>query len=285
MKRLLGLLLLTAAATLWLFSASPGAADDDDGPTHTVTAYSPKALVCYDVDKGDDVKVDVTPNTKSYGKDDAQVRRLVMMCETSTIGTFPVPTGPFLYIVPSPPPVADTAIYACYALRGGDDPKVSANLKTPSFGTDKVVIGTSNMMCEAGKKHVVNPDGSISSYGVSTNTIFQCFKLGEGDNPNLAVKFANNNFGADVVKTGNTIQMCEEGEKYRDIHGQTEVTGFANGVVHVCYDIAGWADDEMKTVVLETENFGRDEVVVRQSTQICQVGSKTEFLTVTPARP
>jgi len=282
MKRLLGLLLLTAAATLWFVAASPGAADDD-GPAHTVTAYplTAKAQVCYDVDKGEDVKVDVTLATKSYGKDDVQVRRLVMMCELSTIKTFPVPTGPFLWIAPNPPTVSDTSIFACYALRGGDDPGMGANITTPSFGTDKVIVDTSNMMCESAKKHVINPDGTMSTYGVGTNTIWQCFKLGAGDNPNLAVGFANNNFGSDVVKTGIGIQMCEEGVKYRDIHGQTEVTGFANGVVYECFDVAGWADDEKKTVVLETENFGRDEVVVRQSTQVCQLGTKTDFHVVT----
>jgi hypothetical protein len=164
---------------------------------------------------------------------------------------------------------------------------MGAHLKTPSFGTDTVKVGTSDLMCESARKYVTNPDGTVSQYGVGTNTIWQCFELGAGDNPNLAVSFANNNFGADVVTTGPTIQMCEEGVKYRDIHGQTEITGFANGVVHGCYDIAAWADDEKKTVVLATENFGRDEVVVRKATQICQVGSKSDFhyVVATPIEP
>jgi hypothetical protein len=78
--------------------------------------------------------------------------------------------------------------------------------------------------------------------------------------------------------------MCEDGVKYRDIHGQLEITGFANGVVHGYHDIAAWAEDEKKTVVLATDNFGRDEVVVRKATQICQTGRRATSTTSRPRR-
>jgi hypothetical protein len=283
MKRLLGMVLLSAAATLWFWSAAPGSADHA-----TVTAYPlQKAQVCYDVDQGEDVKIDVVLDTKTYEKDEVQVRRLVMMCELSTISTFKIPMGPFLWIPHNPPTVSDTSIFACYTLRGGDDAGMGAILKTPSFGEDKVIVGTSNLMCESAKKHVINPDGTKSTYGVGTNTIWQCFKIGNSDIAPLAASFANNNFGADVVTTGKGIELCEEGVKYREINGQIEVTGFANGVAHECFEVTGWQEDEKLPVVLETENFGRDEVVVRKATQICQLAEKGDFhiVQVSPVRP
>ena len=281
MKRLLGLLLLSAAASFWLLAAAPSSADDNDTVTVVTAPPAAKAQVCYDVDHGEDVRVDVVLETKTYGLDKAQVRTLVMLCELSTINTFPIPDYTFVTVAPSPPPVADTSIFACYALRGGDNAGMGAHLKTVSFGKDTVTVGTSNIMCESAKKHVTNRDGSVSTYGVSTNNILQCFKLANGDNPNLAVSFANNNFGSDVVTTGKGIGLCEEGVKYRDINGQTEITGMANGVAYECFDVADWADDEQKAVVLETENFGRDKVIVRKATQICQLADKADFHIVT----
>ena len=277
-RKLLGLLLLSMATSLWFFSA--GNTSADHGGPHVTAAPLPTVYTCYDLEKGEDVKTDVTLITKSYGKDAVQVRELVMLCELSTM--YPFGHG----YVPAPPPVADTAIFACYALRGGSNPNEAAILTTPSFGSDAVVVGTSHLMCEAARKHVTNAAGATVTFGAVRNAIWQCFRLGKGADPNQDVNLTNNNFGLERVTVRTGIAMCEEGEKHRLINGQWEVTGLANGVAYECFRLER-GNDPQQVVVLETENFGRDEVVVRRASQVCQVAEKKPILIgqITPVWP
>ena len=57
-----------------------------------------------------------------------------------------------------------------------------------------------------------------------------------------------------------------------------DVTGYANGYVEECFRVSGNLDPKLP-VVLETENFGRDEVVVRQARLLCAPGVKTPIFT------
>jgi hypothetical protein len=283
MEKILTLAVLIVAASVWFISAGYSSAGPGVDPWFSPNPVvpDPQALVCYDVQQGDNEMADVVLETKTYGQDEVEVRKLIMLCELSNMYTFDIPTGLWFYVAPNPPTVADTSILACYELQNGDDPGMGAYLTTQSFGTDQVLIDTSNVMCESAKKHVTNRDGTVSTFGTATNIIFQCFDIANGDDPNLAVAFANNNFGDEPVILGAGIGMCEEGVKYREVKGQIEVTGMANGIAYECFDIAAWQDDRHVAVTIETENFGFDDVTVRQATQLCQIAKKGDFHVIT----
>jgi hypothetical protein len=276
MKSLLGItvIALTAAALLLIVQGGTTSAQQPlpDNDTVTVTALPPlpPVHVCYEVQKGHEVQVDARLVTTNFGGDRVTIGRLVMMCELSTLKS-PNATNP------NPPPAADTRILACYSLRDGGNPDDPYQIETVFF-KDSVIVGKSNLMCETAAKYVTDAAGNVHKFGTPSGNVRQCFDLGKGDDVGKPFVIANNNFGLDKVLIGSGIQMCEEAAKYRLINGVVDVTGFANGVVEECFRMRGNLDPRLP-VVLETENFGRSEAMVRAARMICVPGEKSPIFT------
>jgi len=276
MRKLFGLTIIALAAFAVVlagtgsttFAQQPGA--DDPPITSVPHTPLPQVHVCYDVDKGDTVNVDARLQTTNFGGDRVTIGRLVMMCELSTLNSADVRD-------PAPPTVPDTRIFACYDLRDGGNPGDPYAIKTVFF-KDAVYVGQSNLMCETAAKYVTDAAGNVEKFGSASGDVRQCFDLKKGDDIGKTFVIANNNFGVDKIKTGAGVQMCEQAAKYRIINGALDVTGFANGYVEECFRIRGTIDPR-KTVVLETENFGRDEVVVRPARMMCVPGEKSPIFT------
>src|SRR5690606_2447982 len=136
-----------------------------------------------------------------------------------------------------------------------------------------VVVTRSELMCETAAKYVTDELGNVQKFGTPSGRVSQCYNLKGGDNVGRTLVTHNNNFGRDEIVVGAGALMCEEAEKHRIINGVLDVTGFANGVVDECFRIASKADPQAK-VVLETENFGRAEVLVRSPRMLCVHGEK-----------
>ena len=277
MRKLLGLTLV-AFAGIALLLVGPGKTTSaqqpppaDDTVTVVLAPPPPQVHVCYDVRDGDFVKVDARLETTNFGGDRVTIGKLVMMCELSTLNGTNASN-------PLPPTVPDTRIYACYDLRDGGNPNDPYQIQTMFFN-DYVIVGPSKLMCETAAKYVTDAAGNVQKFGSPSGNILQCFDLFKGDDVNKGFIIANNNFGIDTVKIGGGIQMCEQAAKYRIINGAVDVTGFANGYVEECFRMRGTVDDKL-VAVLETENFGRDEVVVRAPTMVCVPGEKTPIFTV-----
>ena len=228
---------------------------------------------CYDVQKGEDVKVDARLITTNFGGDLVTVRRLVMMCELSTKNVIDTTN-------PKAPPVQDTKIFACYTLDNGTDPNDPYSITTKNFGKDGVIVRTSNLMCESAVKYVTTANGTTQQFGSMNGVIWQCYRLDKGLDPAKPFILANNNFGLNSVRVRIGIEMCEEGEKDRLINGQIDVTGKATGVVYECFKLDNGKDPQ-KVVTLETKNFGKDQVLVRNARVMCEIGVKEPIHTTT----
>lgn len=267
----MALLLVVVQSGTTSAQSNPGTKD----PVITNPTPVPPTLVytCYDVQKGEDVKVEARLITKNFGGDLVTVRRLVMMCELSTKNVLDTPH-------PEAPPVQSTKIYACYTLDRGTDPNDPYSITTKNFGKDVVMVRTSNLMCETASKTVTNAAGGTQVYGSPSGGIWQCYRLDKGLDPNKAFILKNNNFGANTVRVRTGFEMCEEGEKDRIINGMLDISGQANGVVYECFKLEN-GNDPQKVVTLETKNFGKDQVVVRNARAMCEIGVKEPIHTTT----
>jgi hypothetical protein len=271
MKKLFGLTVIAVTALALLFVAKGGTtsaqqpAPDSGNATVTLDAAH-QVHVCYDVENGHEVKVDARLVTTNFGGDRVTIGRLVMMCELSTLTSVDATN-------PVPPTVPDTRILACYSLRDGANPNDPYFIDT-FFFNDAVIVGQSNLMCETAAKYVTDAAGNVQKFGAPSGNVRQCFDLAKGDNVGKTFAIVNNNFGLDKALIGAGAKMCEEAAKHRIINGMLDVTGFANGVVEECFRMRGNLDPKLP-VVLETENFGRSEAVVRQARLLCVNGEKT----------
>ena len=276
MRRLLGLTMVgLAALTVFLIglggTTSAQQPQPNDGTVIVVAAPPlPQVHVCYNVEKGHEVLADARLGTTNFGGDRVTIVRLVMMCELSTLNVSSANN-------PAPPTAPDTRILACYSLKDGGNPNDPYQIETVFF-KDAVIVGQSNLMCETAAKYVTDAAGNVQKFGTPSGNVRQCFDLRKGDDVGKPFIIANNNFGLDKVRIGAGMQMCEEAEKRRMINGMLDVTGFANGVVEECFRMRGTVDSKA-TFVLETENFGRSEVVVRAARMVCVPGVKTPIFT------
>ena len=89
--------------------------------------------------------------TQNFGGNLVRVRNLVMMCELAFKVSRCRARRPGADTTPLPDP-AQTRIFACYKLDRGDDPNDPYTLTTANFGTDKVIVRDSNLMCEERSK-------------------------------------------------------------------------------------------------------------------------------------
>ena len=140
-----------------------------------------------------------------------------MMCELG----FKVKPVPGTNDPPSPTPdPAETRIFACYKLERGSDPNDPFTLTTDNFGTDRVVVRDSNLICEEGTKtRVKQPTAggppTTEVTGSMTGVVWQCYRLAEGKEANAPFRLVTNNFGRHDVRITRAVEMCEEAAKER----------------------------------------------------------------------
>jgi hypothetical protein len=241
--------------------------------TVVVTASATPVFECYGLLEGDDPGVVVRLTTDNFGGDLVRVRNLSYMCENA------LKYGPDANLTPPPDPALPPVIFACYRIQHGANPADPFVLSTENFGEDKVVVGNSIMMCEQGAKHIGNEAGVMPP----NPRVWQCYALGDGDDPSEKKTLVTDNFGVDRVIVRKAVMMCESAKKERLLStGLIEVTGIADGAVLECYRLTD-GDAPNKPAVLETDNFGRDQVRIRQGTLMCEPGKKTPLFDLPPA--
>jgi hypothetical protein len=167
-------------------------------------------------------------------------------------------------------PPDDIRIFACYRIRGGTDVNDPYLLDTANFDPDRVIVRQGSLMCEEAVK--ITADGD--SLGTPTGQVWECYNLRQGDDPGKDFALVTNNFGPDRVRVGTAIRMCEDAEKHRPTAAGIVVTGQATGAVLECYRLQE-GDTINEEVLLITENFGTDQVVVRRATSMCERAEKT----------
>jgi hypothetical protein len=113
----------------------------------------PLVWQCFNVAQGDAPRVQVKLQTRNFGVDDVQVRKLVTLCEDAR-KVRPVSGG--LQSIGEP----TGRVYACYQV-SGINPNAPHVLTTRNFGPDRVIVRRSNLMCEPAKKTPLfgNPPG------------------------------------------------------------------------------------------------------------------------------
>jgi hypothetical protein len=210
--------------------------------------------------------------TRNFGGDVVRVRQLALMCEFAY--KFPIDVDPSEVSAPS-----GQAVFACYRIQQGADPGEPYILGTENFGEDRIVVGQAVLMCEQAAKHVDNRSGPVPS----SPAVWQCFALKEGDDANAGKLLVTENFGRDRVVVRQDVLLCESAEKQRpQATGQIEITGAADGRVFACFRLRE-GDDPNKPVTLETKNFLRDEVSVRQALLMCEPAEKKPLYVLPPS--
>jgi hypothetical protein len=124
---------------------------DPNGSTRTVTTGQPTGQTwqCYTLRLGADPQLSFRLITNNFGRDDVEVRRSGLMCETSAkfkqdaAGNV-LPFGE-----------ATGEVLQCFRLLDGADPNIRVTLGTANFGPDEILIRRSNSMCEAAEKEPV----------------------------------------------------------------------------------------------------------------------------------
>jgi hypothetical protein len=246
---------------------------------------------CFSAQRGPDAAAVVRLITQNFGGDLVRVRNLVMMCELA-FKVKPVPgTNPGADPTPLPDP-AQTRIFACYKLDRGDDPNDPFTLTTANFGTDKVIVRDSNLLCEEGsktrvKQPVTGGPPTTVVVGTPTGVVWQCYRLADTQPNDQPFRLLTNNFGRDDVRIGRGVQMCEEAAKQRiDPATNTVVeTGKATGNVVECFAVRSGTDPKAP-VTLETKNFGKANTVIRRPLMMCEAAKKVPSFTFTgPENP
>jgi hypothetical protein len=235
---------------------------------------------CYNLSGGDDVKVDVRLVTENFGGDLVRVRNLVMMCELAVKTVPPAAGGSD----PPPPSPSITRIYACYKIERGADPNDPFVLTTANFGEDVIAVRVSDLLCEQATKTITLPSGQEVTIGQASGFLWQCYRLGGSDVQGGPFRLITNNFGRDDVRVGSGARMCETAAKFRlDATGNVVQSGVATGDVFECFRL-GNGDGPAVKAVLETRNFGRDEVEVRRSSLMCEPATKVPVFDVDISR-
>jgi hypothetical protein len=134
----------------------------------------------------------------------------------------------------------------------------NARLKTDNFGGDIVFITEMIAMCEQATKTL--PDGVV--FGQFDQAVIMAgFKMSKGTNPDDPVELTTGNFGPDQVNVFQGIAMCEGASK--EVSGATPI-GIPGDHIWEIFRIAN-GNDPAARVVLNTGNFGSDDVEVRQA--------------------
>jgi hypothetical protein len=266
-------LALGGAAVLSFLLLSPGgpaervAASSAPAPDSAVVEGDEQATttfvwICYDLRGGADEQATVRLITKNFGGDLVRVRKLVRMCE----GSYKYPVGTVAPVPPNGP------ILACYIVGKGNNPQDPYQLTTANFGTDQVIVGASRLMCESAiKRHVGSDKPPVGQTGAP---IWQCYNLREGHVIDKEYFYTNQNFGPGLALVRQLVMLCEEAAKERtDAAGNVTTVGQASGAVVACYSITS-NQNPAATVVLRTDNFGRDQVAVHQATLLCERADK-----------
>lgn len=242
-----------------------------EGASREHAADAPQILQCYHLEEGDLQSERALLTTDNFGRDVVGITQATMMCEQAR-KFHPSTTGDGQGTTTG---TLGDHVFECYRLIGGADPDDQVRLTTRNFGDDRVVVRKAVMMCEgARKEHAVEPGQAPGSFGTPGEHVLACYRIQEGDNPQARVELENRNFGKDRVVVGPAVIMCEEANKRT--HNNGEGVGQPNGFVWECYALDE-GDDPGATVVLETKNFGKDKVIVRNARMMCERARKDHF--------
>lgn len=268
-KLLLVPLLAVIAAAGWLLTSGGGGVGHA-GDLAAPTLERPQILVCYSLHGGNDPNVRVDLVTDNFGQDTVRVRRSTLMCEAGqkfrldSAGNLTDATG-----------TADGRVLQCFGLLRGADPDDPVTLITENFGPDRVDVRRATSMCEIARIHRVTdsfaPDHVLDHRG----PVLECYRLRGGDDPHARVVLNTRNFERDEVVVRQAIAMCEEAKKIRPAsaaHPGGE-TGSPTGYVWECFSLEE-GDSPGAKVVLQTRNFGEDEVRVGRAILMCEAAKK-----------
>jgi len=166
----------------------------------------------------------------------------------------------------------------------GGDPYV---LETLTFGFDWVVPHQADFFCET----AVKTTSSATPTQPLETRIWVCYAIRRGADPDDPISLLTNNFtggdgdedgGADTdgdqVFVRRSTHLCEEGSKTTFQRNGLEDETFGNsesGIVYQCFTIEG-GQDPSQVFWLHTENWGADDVRVRQSNMMCEPAVKYE---------
>lgn len=236
---------------------------------------APEVLHCYSIQEGDSPARRTMLTTENFGRDLAQVRQGVMMCEQA--GKYhPADSTDESGTVTGAP---GDHVLECYSLAHGSDPDDGVVLHTRNFGADKVVVRQAGLMCEGARKHFRAKDsggfGKYQTRGTPGDHVLQCYRILRGDDPEAKVVLETKNFGKEKVVVRQAIVMCEEA-RAETPDSQDGTVGQSTGYVWECYRLTDGANPQEK-VVLETRSFGRDAVVIGQSSLMCERAKKDHF--------
>lgn len=159
-------------------------------------------------------------------------------------------------------------VMECFRLASGDDPNATVFLTTDNFGNDLVQVRQARAYCESALKL---RNGTI--FGNTVKHGFECYNVQKGNVINDPYLLTTQNFGPDKVIVRQLVMLCESALKVRpDLPGQ--VYGSVEPVhVLACYSLAQ-GDDPNAPVVLRTDNFKDDDVIVRRAFMMCEEARK-----------
>jgi hypothetical protein len=140
--------------------------------------------------------------------------------------------------------------------------------------TGLVVIGT-GASASSSPPPGPAPDGAAAP--VPFTSVFQCFGLSRGDDPNAALYLGTENFGFDSLVARTSNMMCETAFKFTD--PAVDVVKPQEGQVLQCWKTAK-GEDPNDDVILATSNFGENKATVRGAVMLCE-----NALNARPDRP
>ncbi|HZP26966.1 MAG TPA: hypothetical protein VFB90_07970 [Dehalococcoidia bacterium] len=200
--------------------------------------------------------------TQNFGGDAVRVRQARQMCELAL--KFPPGSTPG-------GTAFQTSIFECFNIERGSDPNDRYLLTTANFGPDVVTVRKANTMCEEATK--ANAAGVIFG-SIDQPRVWECYRLNDGDKPNLPFTLLTNNFGPDGVTVRDAFMMCEEARKDRPTAAGVVSIGEPTGNVLECYHLRSQLDPKA-VVTLNTTNFGSHQATVRNAIVMCEPAQKT----------
>jgi len=144
------------------------------------------------------------------------------------------------------------------------------SVNTDNFGTDRVFVTKSQVMCERAKKYHEGvssvSDEDAEAEGNYGSKIWQCFNLNAF--PRLRpFGIWTNNFDWQSIWVMNGYQLCEDAEKQHDEY----TGGKANGNFRECFRIEQMSPVWVpQWVTLSTNNFGSVDALIGRPMMMCE---------------
>jgi hypothetical protein len=109
-----------------------------------------------------------------------------------------------------------------------------------------------------------------------TNSL--CYQVTEGDDPAAVVRLHTDNFGRDLVRVRQLVLMCESATKLppRTTPNQPPPHPPEQLLISACYRMDG-GDNPNEPYILDTKNFGPDDIVVGRAVLMCEQTTKTRI--------